>query len=226
MSIGKKDSRVMSDNKMTMERIREALIAGDGSRVKESTMQALAEGLSASELLNSCLMAGMDEVGRRMKEGEYFLPEVLLSARAMKMALEVLGPHLAVSQLGQAGHVMLGSVKGDLHDIGRNLVRMMLEGGGFKVTDLGSDVPPEGFAEAADSSKPDIVGMSCLLTTTMPEMKRTVEALRTTGPRGRVRTMVGGAVITQEFANQIGADAYAPDAASAVDKARELMRQG
>jgi 5-methyltetrahydrofolate--homocysteine methyltransferase len=208
-----------------IEVIKNSLVSGNGPQVRDLTKQALDEGFAAGEILQRALMSGMDEVGRRMKAGECFLPEVLLSARAMKMALEVLGPRLAVYEVGQAGRIVLGTVKGDLHDIGKNLVGMMLEGAGFDVIDLGTDVAPEKFVESLADNEADLLGMSCLLTTTMPMMKSTIEVVDEAGLRDRIKVMVGGAVITQAYADQIGADGHAPDAASAVDKARELMGQ-
>jgi 5-methyltetrahydrofolate--homocysteine methyltransferase len=165
----------------------------------------------------------MNEVGRRFKNNEFYVPEVLIAARAMHAAMDVLKPLLAASDVQPVGTVVIGTVKGDLHDIGKNLVAMMLEGGGFNVIDLGVDVSPEKFLQAVREHKPNIVGLSALLTTTMPAMKTTIEALKEAGVRDQVKVIIGGAPVTQRFADEIGADGYAPDAASAVDVARQLL---
>jgi 5-methyltetrahydrofolate--homocysteine methyltransferase len=164
-------------------------------------------------------------VGEKFKNGEYFVPEVLVAARAMKAAMELLRPLLAASDVEPIGTVVIGTVRGDLHDIGKNLVAMMLEGAGFRVVDLGVDVPAEKFIEAAREHNAEIVGMSALLTTTMTYMPEVIKALEAEGIRNRVKVIVGGAPVTQEWADQIGADGYAPDAASAVDKCKELLAQ-
>jgi 5-methyltetrahydrofolate--homocysteine methyltransferase len=184
----------------------------------------MAQEMRPDNILADGLLAGMDRVGRDFKAGERFVPEVLVSARAMQAGMDVLRPHLSREASSGAGTYLIGTVKGDLHDIGKNLVKMMLEGAGFVGTDLGTDISPEAFAAAAQELQPDIVAMSALLTTTMPLMGATIEALDDIGMRERVKVLVGGAPVTLEFANEIGADGYAPDAARAVDVARDLIR--
>jgi 5-methyltetrahydrofolate--homocysteine methyltransferase len=179
--------------------------------------------MSAEEVLKGGLLTGMDQVGVDFRAGELFVPEVLIAARAMHAGMDLLRPLLAEGEVPSSGKVVLGTVKGDLHDIGKNLVGMMLEGGGFEIVDLGTDVPPEKFAEAVRTEQPALVGMSALLTTTMPSMKDTIEALEDTGVREQVRVMIGGAPVTRAFSDEIGADGYAPDAASAVELARSLV---
>lgn len=207
-----------------LTRMAEQLYQGRAEEVARLTRQALDEGLSPAQILNEGLIAGMDWVGCGFKEGTLFVPEVLIAARAMHASLEILRPLLAGSDVPTVGRVVLGTVRGDLHDIGKNLVGMMMEGAGFEVIDLGTDTPPQEFVAAVKEKRPDIVGLSALLTTTMPEMKVTIQALEEAGLRDQVKVMVGGAPLTQQYARDIGADAYAPDAASAVDKARELVR--
>jgi 5-methyltetrahydrofolate--homocysteine methyltransferase len=210
----------MSD---TLSQIAEKLYEGKNDDVTELTQQALDEGLTAAEILNGGLVVGMDRVGTDFKSGELFVPEVLIAARAMHAGMDILRPLLAESDVPSAGKVVIGTVAGDLHDIGKNLVVMMLEGGGFDVVDVGIDVGPEKFVEAVKTEQPDLVGMSALLTTTMPSMEKTIDALAEAGVRDSVKVMIGGAPVTQAYANEIGADGYAPDAASAVDLARALM---
>ncbi|MCX8053128.1 MAG: corrinoid protein [Armatimonadetes bacterium] len=202
----------------------QAIINGKAPDAKAITESALAEGMAPGEILNNGLVAGMNVVGEKFKNNEFYVPEVLIAARAMKTAMEVLRPHLAKSGVEPAGRVAIGTVRGDLHDIGKNLVAMMLEGAGFEIKDLSVDVKPEQFVEAAKNGA-DIVAMSALLTTTMPAMKDTIEALEAEGVRDRVRIMIGGAPVTQNYCDEIGADGYAPDAASAVDKAKELLKK-
>jgi len=187
----------------------------------ELTRQALAEGVGAEKVLKEGLIAGMEEVGEAFKRSEIYVPEVLIAARAMKMALEVLGPKLAEAGVKPLGTVVIGTVQGDLHDIGKNLVAMMLKGAGFQVVDLGTDVKPGRFLEAAAEHGAKLAGMSALLTTTMPNMEKTIGAFREAG--GAVKVMIGGAPVTQEYANKIGADGWAADAATAVDLAKRLM---
>jgi 5-methyltetrahydrofolate--homocysteine methyltransferase len=206
-----------------VQRIAESLYKGDIEAVAELVQDALDAGMVPSEVLNDALLAGMDEVGRDFKEGVLFVPEVMFAARAMKAGMDVLQPLLADSDIASSGKCVVGTVKGDLHDIGKNLVTMMLDGGGFEAIDLGIDLDPSVFVEAVREHNPDVVGMSALLTTTMVQMKTTIEALEEAGLRDSVKIMIGGAPVTATFAEQIGADAYAPDAASAVDLARELM---
>jgi len=203
-------------------KIAENLYRGNAPSVAELVQQALDQGLPAAEVLNGGLIAGMDEVGKDFKAGELFVPEVLIAARAMHAGMNVLRPLLAEADVPSAGKYVIGTVQGDLHDIGKNLVKMMLEGAGFETVDLGTDVKPEGFVAAVREHRPQLLGMSALLTTTMPGMQATIEALQEAGLRETVKIMVGGAPVTAAFAEKIGADAYAPDAASAVDKAREL----
>jgi len=201
----------------------EALQNGEMEQVQNLTNQALSNGLSPEKILSDGLIAGMNVVGVRFKNGDMFIPEVLVAARAMHAGLEVLRPRLVETGVKPVGKMALGTVKDDLHDVGKNMVGMMLQGAGFEVIDLGIDCPPEKFVEAASQEGVQIVGMSALLSTTMQSMKATMKALRDAGLTGKVKTMIGGAVVSQKFAEEIGADAYAPDAASAVDRARELV---
>ncbi|MGI6189495.1 MAG: cobalamin-binding protein [Clostridiales bacterium] len=204
--------------------IADALKAGNAPKVKEMVEAALAEGVNPEDIVNNALIVGMGEIGELFKNNEVYVPEVLIAARAMYAGLNILKPLLAERDVKPMGKVVIGTVKGDLHDIGKNLVAMMLEGAGFEVTDLGIDVSPEKFVEAAKSSDGGcIVAMSALLTTTMPGMKDTIEALEAAGLRDRVKIIIGGAPVTQNFADEIGADGYAPDAASAADLAKALI---
>jgi 5-methyltetrahydrofolate--homocysteine methyltransferase len=200
-----------------------SLYNGDDTKVAALVQQALDEGMGPGEILNGGLVAGMDEVGKDFKAGELFVPEVLIAARAMHAGMNILRPLLAESDVPSAGKYVIGTVKGDLHDIGKNLVKMMMEGAGFETIDLGTDAEPADFVKAVQEHKPDVLGMSALLTTTMVNMRSTIEALEEAGVRGSVKVMIGGAPVTQAYADEIGADAYAPDAASAVDVARELV---
>ncbi|HBY57893.1 MAG TPA: cobalamin-binding protein [Candidatus Atribacteria bacterium] len=206
-----------------LKELSEALFHGDVLKVKELTQMALREEVEPREILEQGLIKGMDVVGEKFKNNEIFLPEVLLASQAMYGGLELLQPTLVKSGVKARGKVIIGTVKGDLHDIGKNLVAMMLKGGGFEVVDLGIDVSPEKFLRATQEHKPDIVGISALLTTTMVGMAEVINTLKREGFRDRVKVMIGGAPVTQEFADEIGAEGYAPDAASAVDKARELI---
>jgi 5-methyltetrahydrofolate--homocysteine methyltransferase len=206
----------------TLKQMAEKLYAGDADAVAELTQKALDEGLTSAEVLNGGLVAGMDRVGADFRDGELYVPEVLIAARAMHAGMDILRPLLAESDVPSVGKVLVGTVKGDLHDIGKNLVAMMLEGGGFEVIDLGVDVPPDKFIEAVKAKQPGLLGMSALLTTTMPGMKNTIEALVEAGVRDSVKVMIGGAPVTQAYADEIDADGYAPDAASAVELARSL----
>jgi 5-methyltetrahydrofolate--homocysteine methyltransferase len=205
-----------------LQKIASNLYEGEDEVVAELVQQALNQGIAPVEVLQGGLIAGMDEVGRDFKAGDLFVPEVLIAARAMHAGMGVLRPLLAESDAPSAGKYVIGTVKGDLHDIGKNLVKMMLEGAGFEMVDLGTDVAPQAFVDAVRQHKPTFVGMSALLTTTMVQMKATIEALEEAGLRDHVRVMVGGAPVTEAYAREIGADAYAPDAASAVDTAREI----
>jgi len=206
-----------------MEQISRAVIEGRVEEVERLTREALKAGKTAKEILDEGLVRGMDYVGIQFKKGDLFIPEVLLSARVMQASLSILKPEFAEGRVKMRGKVMLGTVKGDLHDIGKNLVVMMLEGAGFEVYDLGIDVAPEAFVEAVKEKKPDIVGMSALLTTTMGMMQNTISGLVEAGVREEVKIMVGGAPVTEEFAQQIGADGYGNDAMAAVDLAREFV---
>jgi 5-methyltetrahydrofolate--homocysteine methyltransferase len=200
----------------------ECIIKGDQVGAVSLVREALANGTNPKTILNDGLIAGMAVVGTRFKKNEVYIPEVLIAARAMKMAMEVLAPKLAEAGVKPIGKVIVGTVQGDLHDIGKNLVVMMLKGAGFEVIDLGVDVKPEIFLEAARKTGAPIVGLSALLTTTMPAMETVVRALRGSGLG--VKTMVGGAPVTRGYAEKIGADGYAADAASAVDVAKHLMK--
>jgi 5-methyltetrahydrofolate--homocysteine methyltransferase len=200
----------------------ENLINGKAPKVKELTEKALAEGVAPAEILNDGLIKGMSVVGERFKNNEFYVPEVLIAARAMHAGMDILKPALADSGVQPIGRILLGTVKGDLHDIGKNLVAMMMEGAGFEVVDLGIDVAPEKFVAAAKDGG-GLIAMSALLTTTMTAMKTTVEALEEAGVRDDVKILIGGAPVTQNYADEIGADGYARDAASAADKAKELL---
>jgi 5-methyltetrahydrofolate--homocysteine methyltransferase len=206
------------------EKYFQALSAGKMDEVKALTQKALEAGDPPDKILKEGLIKAMDRIGVLFKNNEIFIPEVLIAARAMHAGLGVLKPILAKSNTPQAAKIVLGTVKGDLHDIGKNLVGMMLEGAGLEVIDLGTDIPPEKFIQTAQEHKADVIGMSALLTTTMMQMKATVEALKAAGLDGKVKTMVGGAPVTEEFARQIGADGYAADAASAVNKVKEILK--
>jgi 5-methyltetrahydrofolate--homocysteine methyltransferase len=203
-----------------------AVIEGNLDDIVELTEDALDEGLEAQEILNQGLMPGMDHVGVEFKAGNMFVPEVLRSARAMQASMNILKPLLAESGVKMVGKVLLGTVKGDLHDIGKNLVGMMCEGAGFEVKDLGKDVAPESFVEAVKEFEPDVLGMSALLTTTMRAMEHTIKALEEAGVRDQVKVMIGGAPVTQSFADQIGADGYASNAASAAEMAKKFVGRG
>ena len=209
---------------VNLKELSEALFRGDVLKVKEFTQIALREEVEPKEILEQGLIKGMAIVGEKFKNNEIFLPEVLLASQAMYGGLELLQPMLIKGGIKAVGKVVIGTVKGDLHDIGKNLVAMMLRGGGFEVIDLGIDVSPEKFLVATQEHKPDIVGISALLTPTMIGMADVIIALKRVDLRGRVKVMIGGAPVTQEFADEIGAEGYAPDAASAVDKARELLK--
>ncbi|WP_299025956.1 corrinoid protein [uncultured Thermanaerothrix sp.] len=208
----------------TIASIFQAVVDGNTRGVLEGVDRALNHGIGAEEILNQGLIAAMGEVGRLFEEGEYFVPEMLVAARAMQAGLNRLRPLLVAQGVQPLGKIILGTVKGDLHDIGKNLVSMMLEGAGFQVIDLGTDVAPEKFIAALEEHQPDILGMSALLTTTMPNMKATLEALKQAHWRDRVRVIVGGAPVTEAFAQQIGADGYAPDASRAVALVKRLLQ--
>jgi 5-methyltetrahydrofolate--homocysteine methyltransferase len=204
-----------------LKALADAVINGDQNTALEITKEALEEGTMAKDVLDNGLIAGMDIVGARFKKNEIYIPEVLIAARAMKMAMEVLEPELVKAGVEPVGKLLIGTVQGDLHDIGKNLVAMMLKGAGFEVIDLGVDVGPEKFIEQIKAANAQLIGMSALLTTTMPGMEKTIKALKDSGIP--VKVMIGGAPVTQDYADRIGADGYAPDAASAVDLAKSLV---
>ena len=201
----------------------ESLIAGKVDEVTDLTQQALDANVSSKDILEKGLLAGMDVVGKRFKANEMFIPEVLRCAKCMHGAMEILRPLLAETGVETAGTFVIGTVKGDLHDIGKNLVGMMFEGAGFEVIDLGIDLDPAAFVEAIKEHNANLFGMSALLTTTMPKMGETINAIKEAGLRDQVKIMIGGAPVTGEFAKEIGADAYASNAASAVDTGKELL---
>ena len=205
-----------------IDEIRRAVIEGQASVTVEKTKQALAEGTAPDDILHQGLISAMAEVGRLFEEGEYFVPEMLIAARAMDKALQLLRPLLVAAGVQPMGKVAIGTVKGDLHDIGKKLVAMMLEGAGFEIMDLGIDVPPEKFIDAVQHGA-QVIALSALLTTTMPNMKSIVDAIQEAGMRDQVRIIIGGAPVNETYARQIGADGYAPDASSAVRKVRELI---
>ena len=198
------------------------IITGKRDEIGKLTQDALNEGISAQDILYKGLMPGMDHVSKEFKKGDMFVPEVMRSARTMLNSMEIIKPLLSETGAKMVGKVLLGTVKGDLHDIGKNLVGMMCEGAGFEIRDLGVDVEPDAFVQAVKEFEPDVVGMSALLTTTMRKMDDTIRALEEAGVRDKVKVMVGGAPVNQDFAEKIGADAYAPDAAAAADKAKTL----
>lgn len=203
--------------------ITDTLIAGDQERLLGEVQSALDAGTDGKEILNDGLIKGMDIVGERMESGEMFIPEVLRCAKIMSAALVKLKPHLPEGGIQAVGKVVIGTVKGDLHDIGKNLVMMMMGGAGFEITNLGVDVAPEAFVDAVKENGANMVGLSALLTTTMPMMKATVDALTESGLRDRVKVIIGGAPVTQKFADEIGADGYAPDAGSATKLAKQMV---
>ncbi len=200
----------------------EAILTGNATLAEEVTKAALEAGVSPTDLLGKQMIPAMDEVGKRFECNEYFVPELLIAARAMKVALQILTPRLAEAGAKAAGRVVIGTVQGDLHDIGKNLVASMLEGGGFQVVDLGVDVPAQRFVEAAQEKEGTIVALSALLTTTMTQMKAVIAALDAAGIRDRTKVMIGGAPITQQYADEIGADGYSDNASAAVSLARSL----
>ena len=206
-----------------LKEIFDAVIAGSKDKTEDKVKKALDEKVDPAEILKNGLIAAMSEVGDRFERGDYYVPEMLVAARAMQAGLALLKPLLTEEDVKSAGKVVVGTVKGDLHDIGKNLVAMMLEGAGYEIIDLGTDVSPSQFAEAVREHSPDVVGMSALLTTTMPEMANTIEALEDLGVRERVKVIVGGAPVTQEHATNIGADGFASDASRAVKLVRQLQ---
>jgi 5-methyltetrahydrofolate--homocysteine methyltransferase len=209
--------------KAEIQSIFEAVLAGQRGKVEEGVSVALQAGVPAENILNGGLISAMTEVGARFEQGMFFVPEMLVSARAMQAGLILLKPHLLDRGVKAKGKVILGTVKGDLHDIGKNLVGMMLEGAGFEIVDLGTDVAPDDFAEAIGRTGATIVGMSALLTTTMRNIVTTIKALEDSGLRNQVKIMIGGAPVTEEFAHDVGADGYASDASRAVAVAKQLV---
>jgi corrinoid protein of di/trimethylamine methyltransferase len=204
----------------------ECILTGNAKKAEAIAREALAANVDPSELVTKYMIPAMDEVGQRFECNEYFVPELLIAARAMKAALQLITPHLLEKGIERAGRVVIGTVQGDLHDIGKNLVASMLEGGGFEVIDLGVDVPPDKFVEAARQKEGSIVALSALLTTTMTMMKAVISALEKAGIRDKTRVMIGGAPITQQFSEEIGADGFSDNASSAVALARRLARVG
>jgi 5-methyltetrahydrofolate--homocysteine methyltransferase len=214
---------------MTHEEILQHLyddtLVGNAPEVRENVERGLEDGLEPERILYDALIPSLEEVGARFERGDYFVPEMLIAARAMQGALDILRPLLAETGVATTGTFLMGTVKGDVHDIGKNLCNIMLEGAGFTVIDLGVNVPPEKFVEEIENQKPDIVGFSAFLTTTMPMFKANINALEKSGLRDQVIVMVGGAPVTQEYADAVGADGYSADASSAVKKAKQLIEQ-
>jgi len=206
-----------------IQKLYESILNGDNKGAPVHVQAALDSAVDPAEILNDGMIAAMAKVGQLFEEGEYFVPEMLISARAMQAGLAVLKPRLMESNIQSAGKVVAGTVKGDLHDIGKNLVCMMLEGAGFEIQDLGTDVSPDMFVNAVKAGGVDIVALSALLTTTMPNMKLTIEALENAGVRGQIKVIVGGAPVTETYASSIGADGYAPDASRAAALAKKLV---
>jgi 5-methyltetrahydrofolate--homocysteine methyltransferase len=206
-----------------VDTIYDGILKGNMKAVQDATNAGLSEGLSAGGLLNEAMIPAMAEVGRLFEANEYYVPEMLIAARAMKAGLAILRPQLVEEEVKPLGRVALGTVKGDLHDIGKNLVSIMIEGAGFEIIDLGVDVSPEAFVDAVRDQDVDLVGLSALLTTTMPSMKTTIEAFEEAGLRDQVKIIVGGAPVTQRYADEIGADGYGRDAAAAANLAKQLL---
>ena len=210
---------------MDLTKITESLIAGKVDDLKNQTNEAIDSGADPADVLNKGLLPGMDAVGQKWKDGDMFMPEVLRSAKAMSGAMDIIRPKLSDSDLGKAGTLVIGTVAGDLHDIGKDLVGMMYEGAGYKVINIGIDQPNEEFVKAVKEHKPDVLGMSALLTTTMPRMGEVINSLKEAGIRDQVAVTIGGAPVTEEFAEEIGADIYAPNAGSAVDITKEYFEK-
>ena len=206
-----------------LNKLFEAVLEGDFEGVKSNVQTALDANLDPTNILNDGMIAAMREVGNRFEAGDYYVPEMLIAARAMQSGMAILKPYLLQADRKSSGKVLIGTVKGDLHDIGKNLVALMLEGAGFEITDLGVDVPIEDFVRVAQEQNPDIVAMSALLTTTMPMMKQTINAFETAGLRDKVKFIVGGAPVTETYAKQIGADGFSSDASRAVNVAKSLV---
>jgi 5-methyltetrahydrofolate--homocysteine methyltransferase len=208
---------------MDLQQLSNAVIAGNAPEAKALTEAALADGVAPATVVSDGLIAAMGIVGERFGRGEIYVPQMLLAARAMQTALAILEPRMVKADIGSRGTVVIGTVKGDVHDIGKNIVAIMLKGSGFTVHDLGVDVPAERFVEAIREHRPDVVGLSALLTTTMPAMKGVIEAIENAGVRGQVKVMIGGAPVTEEFARSIGADGYGRDAGEAAEQAKLLI---
>jgi len=205
------------------ETIYQGILNGNMKAVEDATKAALSESVPAGELLNEAMIPAMAEVGRLFEANEYYVPEMLIAARAMKAGLALLRPELVKEKVEPLGKIVLGTVKGDLHDIGKNLVSIMVEGAGFEVVDLGVDVAPDKFVSTAKEQNADVIGLSALLTTTMPSMKSTIEAVKEAGLDGKVKVVIGGAPVTQKYADEIGADGYARDAAAAATLVKKLL---
>ncbi|MDP2919218.1 MAG: corrinoid protein [Dehalococcoidia bacterium] len=206
-----------------VRQVYESILNFDRGVIGKKVQEALDAGIDPQAILSDGMIAAMGEVGRRFEEGEFFIPEMLIAATTMETGLAVLQPHLTQQGVKSAGRILIGTVKGDLHDVGKNLVAMMLRGSGFEVIDLGVDIAPERFVEEALSKKPQVIAMSALLTTTMPSMNTTIQALKEAGLRSKVKVIIGGAPLSDSYAKEIGADGYAPDANRAVKVARSLL---
>jgi 5-methyltetrahydrofolate--homocysteine methyltransferase len=205
------------------ETVYEGILKGNQKAVEQAVKAAIAEKVPAGEILYEAMIPAMAEVGRLFEANEYYVPEMLIAARAMKTGLALLRPELVKADIKPKGKVVLGTVKGDLHDIGKNLVAIMIEGAGFEIIDLGVDVSPENFVKTAQEKGADVIGLSALLTTTMPSMKTTIEALQEAGLKGKVKVIIGGAPVTQKYADEIGADGYGRDAAAAANLVKKLL---
>lgn len=206
-----------------LKTLTEAVIKGDINTSIAETQKALDAGIKLNEIINQGLIAGMDEVGEKFSKGQFFVPQMLRAAKTMQECMKLLQPFLKEGEVTSKGKVLIGTVKGDLHDIGKNLVSMMMEGAGFAITDLGVDVAPDKFVQKVQEVEPDIVALSALLSTTMPSMPLTIDALKQAGIRDKVKVMIGGAPVTEKYAREIKADAYASDAGAAVNKAKQLL---
>jgi 5-methyltetrahydrofolate--homocysteine methyltransferase len=220
--INKSSKRILTVNEKNIE-VYNAIVDGNISGIKDSIKSALEAGLEPGNVLTEGMISAMQEVGKRFEDGDYFVPEMLIAAHTMQVGLALLKPYLMETDVKSSGKVVIGTVKGDLHDIGKNLVSLMLEGAGFEIMDLGVDVSPEKFVDAISAGNVDIVAFSALLTTTMPNMNVIIEAIKAAGLRDRIKIIVGGAPVTQEYCNQIGADGYSPDASRAVNLAQSLL---
>ena len=207
-----------------IKNVYDAVLAGEADSVKVNIQSSLDAGLDPNLILNEGMIAAMREVGQRFEAGDFFVPEMLISARAMQGGMALLKPHLQQSDIQSKGKVVIGTVKGDLHDIGKNLVALMLEGAGFEIKDMGTDVAAEDFIAVLKTEKPNILALSALLTTTMPSMKQTIEAVKDAGLRDKVKIIIGGAPVTEDYSRQIGADGFSPDASRAVALAESLLK--